>query len=226
MTLAMVDSSSGAALGGGDEPGHGLGRRGQDEHAAGEGADVVELEAEPGHDAEVASPTPDRPEQVGVVLGVDLEEVAVGRDDLGCEQVVDGHAELADEVADAAAERDPGDPDGAGVAETDRQAVLPDRRRVLAGGQARLRPGGPPVDVDVERLHVGHVDDQTARRSCCGRRRCGRRTGRPARGRSPGPWRSPSRCRPRSRPGRSPRAGRRRCRARRVGPRRSRGRRP
>ena len=53
---------------------------------------------------------------------------AVGGDDLRGEQRVDGQAELAHEIADAAAERDPADPDRAGVAEPDRQAVHADGR--------------------------------------------------------------------------------------------------
>ena len=57
------------------------------------------------------------------MLGVDAEQLAVGGHDLGGEQGVDRQAVLADEVADAAAERDPADPDRAGVAEPDRQAV-------------------------------------------------------------------------------------------------------
>ena len=48
----------------------------------------------------------------------------VGGHDLGGEQAVDRQAVLADQVADAAADRDPADPDRAGVAEADREAVL------------------------------------------------------------------------------------------------------
>ena len=41
--------------------------------------------------------------RVRVLLGVDVEELAVGRDDLGREQVVDREAVLADEVSDPSA---------------------------------------------------------------------------------------------------------------------------
>ena len=75
---------------------------------------------------------------------------AVGGHDLGREQVVDGQAVLAHEVADAAAERDPADADRAGVAEADGQAVLAERRGELRRGQAGLGPRRPAVDVDVE----------------------------------------------------------------------------
>ena len=154
----------GRGLGRGDEPGDGLGRRRQDEHPAGRPrAASCSRKLEPRHDAEVAAAAADRPEQVGLVLGVDAEELAVGGDDLGREQDVDRQAVLAHEVADAAAERDPADADRAGVAEPGRQAVLGGGRRVR-----RRRSGRPPaqavraVDVDVERVHVAQVEHDPA----------------------------------------------------------------
>ena len=58
------------------------------------------------------------------MIGVDAEHLAVRGHDLGGEQRIDGQAVLAHEIADAAAEGDPADPDRPGVAETDREAVL------------------------------------------------------------------------------------------------------
>ena len=109
MTLAIVDSSSGAASAAAMNPAIDLGRRRQDEHPADDAGELVEPELEARHDAEVAAAAADRPEQVGLVLGVDAAQLAVGRDDLGREQVVDRQAVLAHEVADAAAGRDPAD---------------------------------------------------------------------------------------------------------------------
>ena len=54
--------------------------------------------------------------------------------------VVDRQAVLAHEVADPAAERDPADPDRAGVAEADREAVGADRGRCTRPRSARSRP--------------------------------------------------------------------------------------
>ena len=88
----------------------------------------MEPEPEPGGDAEVAAPAADRPEEVGMRLVVDLEELAVRGHDLGGEQVVDRHAVLAREEADPAAERDAADADRARVAEAGREAVLARRR--------------------------------------------------------------------------------------------------
>ena len=116
----------------------GVGR--QDQHAADDRVDLVQPELEPGRDAEVAAAAADRPEQVRVRLGVHAQELAVGGHDLGGQQVVDRQAVLADEVADAAAQGDPADPDRAGVAEPGRQAVGARRGRVLAARSARSRP--------------------------------------------------------------------------------------
>ena len=112
--------------------------------------------------------------------------LAVGRDDLRREQRVDRQAELAHEIADPATHRDPADADGPGVAEPDGQAVLAERRRDLAGRQAGLGPGGSPGDVDVDRLHAATGRGGCRRRSSRARPRCGRRSGRPARARSRG----------------------------------------
>ena len=65
----------------------------------------------------------------GSSLGVDLENAAVGGHDLGAEQVVDRQTVLAHEVADAAAEREPADPDRGRVAEADGETVRLRRRR-------------------------------------------------------------------------------------------------
>ena len=58
-------------------------------------ADRVQLELEAGDHAEVAAAAADRPEQVGVLVGAGAHRLAVGGHDVGGEQVVDGHAELA-----------------------------------------------------------------------------------------------------------------------------------
>ena len=74
--------------------------------------DRVQLEAERGDDAEVAAAAAQRPEEIGVLLLVRRDEAAVGEHDVGLEQIVDGQAELAGEMADAAAEGDAADAGG------------------------------------------------------------------------------------------------------------------
>ena len=65
MTLAMVDSSSGAASAAAMNPATMSGGRGQDQHAADDLGQRVQPEPEPRRDAEVAAAAADRPEQVG-----------------------------------------------------------------------------------------------------------------------------------------------------------------
>ena len=124
--------------------------------------DVVQLEAQPRDDAEVAAAAADRPEQVGVPLGVDLQHPAVGGHDLGRQQLVDGHAVLADEEADPAAERDAADADRAGVAEAGGEPVLAGGGRVLAGGEAAAGPGGAARKVEVEPAQAAQVEHDAA----------------------------------------------------------------
>ena len=124
MTLAMVDSSSGAASRLGDKPGDDIRRRRQDEHSAHDAIDLVQPELEAGCHAKVAAAAADCPEQVRVRLGVRPQELAIGGHDLGGQQVVDGQTVLADEIPNAAAQGDPSDPHRAGVAEPGRQTVV------------------------------------------------------------------------------------------------------
>jgi hypothetical protein len=122
----------------------------------------VEPVLEPRHDADVAAPAADRPEQVRLVAGVDAPQPAVGRDDVRGEQVVDRQAVLPDEVADPAAGRDPADADGAGVAEADRETVGIGGGRDVDGRRAGLGPGRPRRRVDLDLVHVAEVDDDAA----------------------------------------------------------------
>ena len=100
----------------------------------------------------------------GCVLRVDAQHLAVRGDDLGREQVVDRQAVLADQVADAAAERDarrcPTEP---GVAEADREAVLGGRGRDLGRGEARLRPRRSAPSTSMSSAgQVAQVEDDPA----------------------------------------------------------------
>ena len=132
ITLAIVDSSSGAASAARDEAGDRLRGGRQEEHPADDPGQLVEPVLEPGHDAEVAATAADRPEQVGLVSRRRRGRArrrAVTMSAASTLSIV--RPWLADEVADPAAERDPADPDRARVAEPDREAVLADGRRQL-----------------------------------------------------------------------------------------------
>ena len=168
------------------EPGDRLGRRGQEQRAADDRRQRVEPEPEPGHDPEVAAAAADRPEQVGLVRLVDDEHVAVGRHELCGEEAVDRQPVLADEVADAAARRDPADADRPRVAETGREAALGGRDRCTPRPSGRCRPR-PSATPRRSRGRRGRGRRGRCRRpSSSARRRCGRRCGPPGRGRSRG----------------------------------------
>ena len=144
----------------GDERRDRLGRGRQEEQSPHDRADVVQSKMQAGRDAEVAAPAPDRPEQIGVMLVVDVQHLPVGGHDLGGEQGIDREPVRPGEEPDATAERDAADADRAGIAEPGREAVLGRRRRVLAGGQARLRPRGAFAGIDLQRAHVDEVDHE------------------------------------------------------------------
>ena len=141
-----------------DESGDDVGRRREEQHPAPDGADRMQAELQPGHDAEVASPTTDRPEEVRLRVGVGAHESPVGGHDVGGEQAVDRQAVLADEEPDASSHRDPADADGAGVPEPGRETVSAGRHGVLRGRESRSDPRGRTRNVDLESAHVRQVE--------------------------------------------------------------------
>ena len=141
-----------------DEPRERLRRRGDGEHAARDRVHRVQAVVEARHDAEVAAAAADRPEQVGLVRLVDVDDAPVGRHDFGSEHMVDRQPVLAHEVAGAAAEREPPDPDGRGVAEADRKAVCRGRGRDVARGEAAGGANDTPIRVDLEGGELAQVE--------------------------------------------------------------------
>ena len=73
--------------------------------------DLDDVELDGGHDAEVPAPAAQRPEQLGLVLGVDSDQLALGGDELERRDGVGLQPVLAREPAHAAAERVAGDAD-------------------------------------------------------------------------------------------------------------------
>ena len=162
MTLAIVESPSGAASAASTNPAIVSGRRGQQQQAADDPRQRVQPELEPGHDADVGPRATDRPEQVGLVRLIDHVDGAVGRHDLSGEQAVDREPVAADEVADAAARRDPADAHGAGVAEAGREPDLGRGGRVCPRREPAAGPGGPRRLVDLEAVEVADVEHDAA----------------------------------------------------------------
>src|SRR5213592_4377416 len=73
--------------------------------------DPVQPVRERGRDAEVPAAAAKRPEEIGVTrgVGVDVEYVALCRDELDSQQVIRGESVLGHQPAKAAAERVAGD---------------------------------------------------------------------------------------------------------------------
>ena len=140
MTLAMVDSSSGAASAAAMKPATVSGVAGRMSMPPTTWPTSCETELEAGRDAEVAAAAADGPEQIRVRLGVDAQERAVRGHDLSRQQAVDGQAVACAQVADAATQGDAADADRARVPEPGGESMGIDRRRGFAGGEACLRP--------------------------------------------------------------------------------------
>jgi hypothetical protein len=103
--LAIADSSSGAA----SASAMNVWARRQDQCPADDLFDGVQAELEAGRNTEVAPAAADGPEEVRMRLGVRVQQLAVGRDHLSGQKVVDRQAVLANEKADAAAQSDAAD---------------------------------------------------------------------------------------------------------------------
>jgi hypothetical protein len=125
-------------------------------------ADRVQAVLQRGHHAEVAAAAPQPPEQVGVLVLAGGDELAIGGDHVGRQQVVAGQAALAQQPADPAAEGEAGDAGAGHQAAGDGQAER-------LGLVVELRPrdpglgGSPPAGrIDPDALHWRGVDDDPA----------------------------------------------------------------
>jgi hypothetical protein len=119
-------------------------------------------ELESRHDAEVGAAATDGPEQVGFVEFTDMVRRAVRGGDVGGDEVVDRHAVLARQPAEAAAQSEASDtrrgvdPHGGGkTVVLSRGIEYPERR---ASGD----PCPPPRGVDGYVPHAREIDDQAA----------------------------------------------------------------
>src|SRR6185295_104389 len=73
------------------------------------GTHGMELVLKGGDHAEVAAAAPNTPEEVRMLTGVDVAELAVGGDDIGGDEVIAGQAVPARQPADAATQGETGD---------------------------------------------------------------------------------------------------------------------
>src|SRR4029453_15033032 len=161
-TLAMPDSSSGGASAAAMKSAGTGGGGGRQTLPPDDPVQGVEPELEPGGHPEVAPAAADGPEQVGVGLVVGGEQPAVGGDDLGREQAVDGQPVLAGQVADSATQGQAADADRGGVAEAGDQPVGLHCGGVGPGGEAGLGPGGAGLGIDVDGGQLREVENDPA----------------------------------------------------------------
>ena len=120
----------------------------------------VRLEQEARHHAEIAAAAAQRPEQIGILRLARRDEAAVGQHDVGLEQVVDGEAVLARQIAGAAAERQAGDAGGRDDAERHGQPEGVGGVVDVARRAARLDAHRPVRRIDAHALHHRQIDDQ------------------------------------------------------------------
>ena len=123
-------------------------------------AEGHEVELELGDDPEVAAAATEAPEEVRVLVGGRLHELAVCGDDVDPAQLVDRQAVLAHDPADPAAERQARD---ARVRDDPRRRGQAERLRLaveLAEQDARLHARGARLRVDTHALQQAEVDDE------------------------------------------------------------------
>jgi hypothetical protein len=118
---------------------------------------------ERGHDREAAAAAANRPEELGVGLGVDAADRALGVDDLGGEDRVRRETVLACEPAETAAERVAEHADVVGRACERSEAVRGSRVGDLLPDDAGLDACAAVVRVDVDAAHACRPQEDRAR---------------------------------------------------------------
>ncbi len=136
--------------------------------------DRQEVELDRGDDAEGAAAAAERPEEVGLVLRVGADEVAVRGDELDRGHLVGADAVLAGEPREAAAERVADDADIRRGACERGEAVLGRRLDDLDPDHARLGARGARLGVDRDAAHARRPYEDRVREVAHGARRRGR----------------------------------------------------
>ena len=125
-----------------------------------ERVDLDDVELDGGHDAEVAAPAAQGPEQLGLTLGVDADQLAFGGDELERRDGVGLQPVLAREPAHAATERVAGDADVGRGAVQPGEAVSGEARSDTVPLDAGADAHAACARVDVNLLQAADVDEQ------------------------------------------------------------------
>ena len=118
--------------------------------------DQPELERR--HHAEVAAATPQRPEQVGVLVVAGVDEIALRRHQVHAGELVDREPVSTHDPPDAATEGEAGEPGVGHDASRDGEPVLLGRQVDLAEQHPRLGVRGPLLRVHLDLVHRTQVD--------------------------------------------------------------------
>src|SRR5205823_3707896 len=118
---------------------------------------------------EVASaPTTQRPEQVRLMSRVTVEHATVCCNNLRCEQIVAGQAELAVEHANTSAHRQAGDAHCRARPGGEYHAVLRERRVDIDQSRPRSHRSNPGARVHYHLTHAGDIYHQAGGRRVSG----------------------------------------------------------
>src|SRR5512134_2496639 len=111
------------------------------------------------HDPEISAPTAKGPEKILILLLARRQNLPVGGDHLGAEEVVARQADTPGEVADAASKGEPADSRRRDDSPGGRQAV--GMRRVVEDAPCRAAfcPCGRALRVDLNIPHARQIDD-------------------------------------------------------------------
>src|SRR5215831_11335316 len=121
----------------------------------------MQLVLEGGDHTEVTATTPEAPEEVRVLAGADVAELAVGGDDIGGNEVVAGQTVPARQPANATAQSEAGNA-GVGIGTARRgEAESLGFMVEFTPLDAALGPYGTPAGVNPDALHPAQVNHQS-----------------------------------------------------------------
>src|SRR6266487_5141625 len=122
----------------------------------------MQLELQSRRHTEVAPGAAEAPQQLGIPIRACADHRAIGSNDLGTDEIVAGEAVLSGEMADSAAEGQPGDPGRANDAPGCNEPEALGHRVEIEPPRTAIGAGGPGVAVDVHPAHQRKIDHYAA----------------------------------------------------------------